>query len=207
MVSDPVLLWVLTVAFSATGLHAIMRIVVDRRPLLVVGDALHLLMSAGMVAMCWPWWTAISALPQIVVFGAAAVWFAVLLVLQLARRLPRAALGGHSAWHQVAHAIMMLAMVWMVVSMSVAGPVMGGMDADMAMDSGLHHHGGGLPMWAALSGVALTAALLVAGVIFLVELIVCLRGRTTWLGHTGDVAAGTVMSLGMAAMCWPMLTG
>ncbi|MGD9515342.1 DUF5134 domain-containing protein [Mycolicibacterium sp.] len=197
MVSDPVLQWVLTVAFSATGLYAIVRVGVDRRPLLVVGDALHLLMSVGMVAMCWLWWSAIPATAQIVVFGLATVWFAVLLVLQLARRLPRAALGGHSPWHQAAHAIMMLAMVWMTLSMTTG---------ETAGDHS-HHHGRGLPMWAALSGVALTAALLAAGVIFLVELIVCLRGRTTWLGHTGDVAAGTAMSLGMAAMCWPMITG
>lgn len=204
MVSDPVLQWVLTVAFSATGFYALVRIGVDRRPLVMGGHLLHLVMSAGMVAMCWPWWSAIPTVPQVILFAAAVVWFVVLLVLQLARRISRAALGGHGPWHQAAHAIMMLAMVWMVVGMSTA---MAGMDADMAMDGGMHHHGGSLPLWASLSGVLLTAALLAAGVIFLVELIACLRGRTTWLGHTGDVAAGTVMSLGMAAMCWPMLTG
>ena len=207
MVSDPVLQWVLTVAFSATGLSALVRIGIDRRPLVVVGHLLHLAMSAGMVAMCWPWWTTISAVPQLIVFGGAAAWFVVLLVLQLARRIPRAALGGHSPWHQAAHAIMMFAMVWMVVSMSAADAAMAGTGADMAMDGGAHHHGGSLPLWASLSGVALTAALLVRGVVFLVELIVCLRGRTTWLGHTGDVTTGTVMGLGMAAMCWPMITG
>jgi hypothetical protein len=197
MVSDPALQWVLSVVFGATGLYAVVRVFVDRAPLLRVGHLLHLLMSAGMVAMCWPWWTDIASAPQFVAFGGAAAWFLALLILQIGRRLPRAALGGHSPWHQAAHAIMMTAMVWMVASMSTHGAS----TVDHA-----HHHGG-LPLWASLSGVALTAALMVAGVIFLVELIVCLRGRTTWLGHTGDVAAGTVMSLGMAAMCWPMITG
>lgn len=196
MVSDPVLQWALTVAFSATGLYAIVRIGVDRKLLLVVGHVLHLAMSAGMVAMCWPWWSEIPAIPQIALFGGAGIWFAVLIVLQLARRVPRTTLGGHGPWHQAAHAIMMFAMVWMTVSMG------------SGEGSGDHtHHHGGLPMWASLSGVGLTATLLVAGVIFLVELILCLRGPTTWLGHTGDVAAGTVMSLGMAAMCWPMIVG
>jgi len=197
MVSDPALQWLLTIAFSATGLYAAVRVAVDRAPLLVVGHALHLAMSAGMVAMCWPWWAAIPAAPQLAVFGAAGAWFAGLIALQLARRVPRAAVGGHSPWHQAAHAIMMLGMVWMTASMGV-GQEPG--------DHG-HHHGGALALWASLSGVALTAALLVAGVLFLVELAVGLRGRRTWLGHTGDVAAGTVMSFGMAAMCWPMITG
>lgn len=197
MVSDPVLRWVLTVAFSATGLYSLVRITVDRAPLLIVAGLLHAMMSAGMVAMCWPWSTAVPEAPQLALFGAGAVWFVGVLALQLTRRVPRAALGDHGPWHQAAHAIMMLAMVWMSVA--------AGAGALAARDHA--HHYSSLPVWATLVGVAITAALIVSGVVFLVELIVCLRGRRTWLGHTGDTAAGNVMSLGMAAMCWPMITG
>lgn len=196
MVSDPVLQWVLTLAFTATSVYVAIRLFLDRKPLLIIGNILHFLMSVVMVAMCWPWWSLIPAVPQIVVFAIGAVWFLLLAILQTRSALPRAAGAGHGAWHQLAHAIMMLAMVWMVVAMP--GDASGGDHA--------HHHGG-LPLWASLSGVAVTALLLVSGVLLLVETALCLRGKTTWLGHTGDVASGTVMSLGMAAMCWPMIAG
>ena len=196
MISDPVLQWALTFSFTATAVYALLRLIVDRQPLLTVGNALHLAMSATMVAMCWPWWTVLPSVPQLIVFGSGAAWFAALTVLQISRRVSRPALGGHSAWHQVAHAIMMLAMVWMVIVMP-SGSVPG---------EDTHHHGG-LDLWASLSGVAVTAALLTSGVIFLVEFVLSLRGHATWLGHTGDVASGAAMSLGMAAMCWPMITG
>ena len=196
MLSDPVLQWVLTLTFSATAVYASLRLFTDRKPLLIVGNVLHLVMSVVMVAMCWPWWSVLPAVPQTLFFSAGMVWFGAIALLQARRRIPRAAVGGHSAWHQVAHAVMMAAMVWMI----------------LAMPSGTNatahsHHHGGLESWAATSGVAITAALATAGVIFLVELIRCVRGRTTWLGHTGDVTSGMLMSFGMAAMCWPMITG
>lgn len=196
MLSDPVLQWVLTLTFSATAAYSALRLVNDRKPLLVVGDSLHLVMSLAMIAMCWPWWAVIPTLPQLLAFIAGTMWFVLVTVLQAQRRITRSSLGGHSAWHQVAHAIMMLAMVWMILAMP------------SGTDSAAHtHHHGGLGLWEALTGVAITSALATTGVVFLVELIRCLRGRTTWLGHTGDVASGTLMSFGMAAMCWPMITG
>jgi len=196
MLSDPVLQWALTLTFSATAMYATVRLFADRKLLLIVGNALHLVMSVVMVAMCWPWWSLLPQVPQTLFFSAGVVWFGAIAILQARRRITRSAAGGHSAWHQVAHAAMMLAMVWMILAMP------SGTDAT----THAHHHGG-LEPWAALTGVAITAALAISGVIFLVELIRCLRGRTTWLGHTGDVASGTLMSFGMAAMCWPMITG
>ena len=207
MVADPVLQWALTIAFGATGLYAALRIAMTRAPLILIGQLLHLLMSAGMVAMCWPWWAALPAMPQTVVFGTATVWFAALFALQLARRVRRSAVDGHEAWHQAAHAIMMLAMVWMIVTMGLGGGAAGAAGAvgtTGEADAAGHHHGE-LPLWAALSGVGLTAGLLVAGAIFAIELLRSLRGRPRWLGHAGDLAAGAVMSFGMAAMCWPMI--
>ncbi|MFV0535105.1 MAG: DUF5134 domain-containing protein [Cumulibacter sp.] len=196
MLTDPVLQWALTLVFSATAVYAVLQLLRDCKPILFVGNALHLVMSVVMVAMCWPWWTVLPALPQTLLFSAGAVWFGAIALLQTRRRITRAAVGGHSAWHQVAHAVMMLAMVWMLLAMPSG--------ADAATHA--HHHGG-LEPWAALTGVAITAALATSGVIFLVEFIRCVRGRTTWLGHTGDVASGALMSFGMAAMCWPMITG
>lgn len=196
MLTDPVLQWALTLVFSATAVYAVLRLLRDGKPILIVGNALHLVMSLVMIAMCWPWWTIIPAFPQLLVFGAGTVWFVTIAVAQGRRRISRAAVGGHSAWHQVAHAVMMLAMVWMVLAMP------------SGTDSTTHaHHHSGLEPWAALTGVAITSALVTSGVIFLVELLRCVRGRTGWLGHTGDVASGTLMSFGMAAMCWPMITG
>ncbi|MGO2141196.1 MAG: DUF5134 domain-containing protein [Leucobacter sp.] len=196
MLSDPVLQWALTLIFSATAMNTTVRLFADRKLLLIVGNALHLAMSIVMVAMCWPWWSLLPAVPQTLFFSAGTVWFGAIAILQVRRRITRATAGRHSAWHQVAHAVMMLAMVWMILAMP------SGLDAT----THAHHHGG-LEPWAALTGVAITAALAISGVIFLVELIRCLRGRTTWLGHTGDVASGMLMSFGMAAMCWPMITG
>lgn len=196
MLSDPVLQWTLTLAFSATAAYATLRLVTDRKPLLIVGNALHLVMSLVMIAMCWPWWTVLPSLPQTLFFSAGTAWFAAVALLQTRRRITRAAVGGHSAWHQVAHAVMMLAMVWTLLAMP------------SGTDGTTHdHHHGGLEPWAALTGVAVTAALTTSGVVFLVELVRCVRGRSAWLGHTGDVASGALMSLGMAAMCWPMITG
>lgn len=196
MLSDPVLQWALTLAFSATAAYAAARLILDRKPLLTVAHAVHLAMSLAMIAMCWPWGMAIPALPQFLVFAGGTAWFVAMGALQAQRRVPRAALGGHSAWHQVAHAAMMLAMVWMFLAMP------SGSDAGM----NAHHHGR-LDPGAALTGVAVTASLVISGVIFLVETVRCLRGPTTWRGHTGDVVSGTLMSLGMAAMCWAMITG
>lgn len=196
MVADPVLQWVLTLPFSSTALYSCLRLVRDRKLFLVVGDGLHLVMSLAMIAMCWPWWSVIPALPLLFVFIVGTIWFVLVAALQSQRRIPRASVGGHSAWHQVAHAIMMLAMVWMILAMP------------SGTDSATHtHHHGSLDLWAALTGVSITAALGTTGVVFLVELSGCLRGRTTWLDHTGDVASGTLMSLGMAAMCWLMIAG
>ncbi|QTV80358.1 DUF5134 domain-containing protein [Microbacterium sp. NIBRBAC000506063] len=164
-----------------------------------VGHALHAVMALVMAIMPWPIWTTVPVSPQLILFAAASAWFVLLGVLQARRTVTRRMLGGHGSWHQIAHAVMMLAMVWMVVVMIPsppgATPEVGGAHAH-AMLSG--------PV--VLSGVAITAALVVVAVIQTAELIECVRGRArTWFGHTGDVATGAVMGFGMAAMCWTML--
>ena len=195
MLSDSLLQWALTLTFSSTAMYSTVRLLADRKLLLIVGNVLHLVMSLVMVAMCWPWWSLLPAVPQTLFFSAGAVWFVAIAILQVRRRTTRAGVGGHSAWHQVTHAVMMLSMVWMILAMP------------SGTNATTHAHHGGLEPWAAASGVAITATLVTAGVIFLVELISCLRGRMNWLGHTGDAASGVFISFGMAAMCWPMITG
>lgn len=197
MVADPIMRWAFTLVFLSLAGYSAYRIPHDRaRPAQAVGHALHIAMAVDMAAMAWPWWGMVPAVPQIVFFTTAAAWFGVLLMLQLARTVPRWAMGGHGPGHQLAHVVMMLAMVWMVAVMTPAG--------QNSSDSG-HGHSA-LTGWAALSGVTATAALLVAGVILLVEFLECIRGiRRTRREHTGSVASGAVMSLGMSAMCWLML--
>ncbi|WP_375383948.1 DUF5134 domain-containing protein [uncultured Microbacterium sp.] len=202
MVTDPAAQWAFTVVFGALALYSLYRIVADRtRPLQAVGQGFHVVMAADMIAMPWAWWAAIPAGLQIVVFSAGAAWFLVLLVLQVRRVISRRMLGGHGPWHQVAHAVMMIAMVWMVAAMA---PMVGTSQSDPMPTSG-HSHAA-LSGTSAAIGIAATAALLIIAVVLVVEFIDCVRGPArTWRGHTGDVASGAVMSFGMAAMCWLML--
>lgn len=195
--ADSIVQWAFTLVFLSLAGHSAYRIPLDRaRPAQAVGHVMHVAMAVDMAAMAWPWWVMVPAVPQIVFFTVATAWFGGLLVLQVARRVPRRSLGGHGPGHQLAHVVMMLAMVWMVTVMTPVGQ----------SSSGSGHGHSALTGWAALSGVAVTAALLVAGVILLVEFLECVRRvRRTRREHTGSVASGAVMSLGMAAMCWPML--
>ncbi|MGO2684826.1 MAG: DUF5134 domain-containing protein, partial [Microbacterium sp.] len=204
---DPALQWTFTVVFAALAVHSAYRIVVDRtRPAQALGHGLHVLMAADMAAMPWPWWTVIPGSWQIVLFSIATAWFLVLLVLQVRRTIPRRVLGGHGPWHQAGHAVMMLAMVWMVAAMNPVGEAASASGHDPGAAPSAAHTHAAVSGWDAATGIAVTAALLVAGVVLLVEFVDCVRGPArTWRGHTGDVASGAVMSFGMAAMSWLML--
>lgn len=206
MVTDPRAQWAFTVVFAAVAIYSLYRVFADRsRPTQAVGQGLHLLMAADMVAMSWDWWTVIPVSLQIAVFAAGTAWFLVLLVLQLRRVITRRMLGGHGPWHQVAHAVMMLAMVWMVAAMSpmVSSSTSG--ESGTPMPASGHSHSG-LTGSDAATGIAVTVALLVTAVVLVVEFVDCIRGPArTWRGHTGDVASGAVMSFGMAAMIALML--
>lgn len=205
MVTNPLAQWAFTIVFSATAMYAFCRMVVDRRhPVATVGNALHVVMSIDMVAMAWPVWSSIDALPQILVFSAGTGWYLIVAGLSARRALLPSTIGGHGAWHQIAHALMMLTMVWMTAAMQFGSSDPMDM-GNQAASEGMHMHSS-LSTPVTLGGIALTGGLVVAGVVMVVELLGCLRNRTrSWLGHTGDLAAGAVMSLGMAAMCWLML--
>lgn len=203
MFSNPIALWSFTSLFSFLAAYSFIRTITDfRNPYQSVGHFLHAAMSVVMAVMAWPWWNALPAIPQIIFFSAATLWYLVMLIMQTTGKVTQQSLGGHSTWHQAVHAIMMLAMVWMVA-------VMAAMDhAAQPEHSGGHagHHHDALSAPAALTGVAVTAALIIAGVIFTVEYITCSKKTSNaWRGHAGELASGGLMCLGMAAMCLPMI--
>ncbi|QUH02688.1 DUF5134 domain-containing protein [Saccharopolyspora erythraea] len=134
MVEALLLRWILTILFTGTALWSLRRLlapacgVADR-----ISSAAHLLMSALMVAMAWPWGMAIPAAPQIVLFGLAALWFAFLAGNR--RRTGDHHGHGSPVLAHVHHALMMAAMVWMVATMPL---LMTGHSPDSG--HGGHHH-------------------------------------------------------------------
>ena len=113
MIDSVLTSWLFTAIFTAAGAWLLLR-----RPSSVadwIGRGAHVLMSAAMIAMTWPWGMSVPALPQEIVFGLAALWFLAGAVVPALRHCTPAA--------QVHHALMMAAMVWMLAAMPL---LMGG---------------------------------------------------------------------------------
>lgn len=194
MHADPVTQWAFTVVFVVLGVVSLLRLAGDhRRPLAAVGDLLHLAMAAAMVWMVWEIPGGGAVAMQLAVFAAGTIWFCALAWLRATGRVRRRAVGNHGPWQLAGHAVMMAAMVWMLVAMGTA------QDAETGHAD---HH---LEAATTLSGIAATAALVVTGVLLIVELVECLGSSRGPRRHAGDLAGGAAMSLGMAAMCWTML--
>lgn len=185
MVEGLFLQWAFTALFSALAMYSLVRVVTDiSRPLLVAGHLFHVAMSLDMVAMAWPWWESIPWHVEMVVFIAATAWYGFLTLADVTRL--RVDAGPHPWWHQLMHAVMMGAMVWMVA----------------AMPPGDHHHG--LSALASGVGAVLIAALVAFSIPTAVQSYRSARRGT--LGGTGvDEIAATAMNLGMAGMCLLML--
>lgn len=224
MTSDPVVPWLVTAVFAALSAHSLWRLVTARRMLAAVGYLLHLAMNLVMVAMAWPWWAALPALPQLAFFALAAVFFAsaagwcAVDALAGDRHVSQRAGHHHEPWAQAVHAVMMLAMVWAVTAMSpalgaqVSGQGQPVLAAHHAPHVGHGGHHAPLGTWATAGGVVLGAALLAGAALFLVHLVRRRRPHERERGPAWDRAdtdhlAGTLMSGGMAAMCALMLTG
>lgn len=211
--------WIVTVLFAALAAHSLWRLVTARQALAVTGHLCHLGMNLVMVAMLWPWWVRLPALPQLAFFVLAAVFFAAAagwhLVDVLSRgrtALARQVCHHESPGTQAVHAVMMLAMVWAVAVMHP------GLTASRTLPTGAgpghthhtdhvaaHAH---LGVWSTVSGAVLLAALGIGGTLFLVGLLRHLRGGGSVRARAGsDLLASTAMSFGMAAMCWLMLVG
>ncbi|RKT88521.1 protein of unknown function [Saccharopolyspora antimicrobica] len=153
MVESLLLRWVLTVVFAAAalwGLHRLIRAepiatvsgrlaqagqdqAVPASPAMRISAAWHVVMSAAMIAMCWPWGMAIPVNPQLVVFGVMTGWF---LVLAADVRWCTA----HRRWQQLHHAAMAAGMFWMLAAMPALmshAPVEPGHTRHHAMGAGV----------------------------------------------------------------------
>ncbi|MGW1681126.1 DUF5134 domain-containing protein [Saccharopolyspora sp. NPDC002376] len=145
MVESLLLRWILTVLFTASALWGLHRIVraepispmsgrlteQDREipggPAVRISTAWHVVMSAAMVAMCWPWGMTIPVAPQLVLFALMAVWF-----LALTANIGWCT--GHRRWQHAHHAVMAAGMCWMLAAMP-------SLMSHGESDSGhVHHH-------------------------------------------------------------------
>ncbi|MFI8524801.1 DUF5134 domain-containing protein [Promicromonospora sukumoe] len=191
MTSDPVVQWATTALFGVLGAHSLWRLATTRQPFDAASHLLHLGMSAVMVAMVWPWWARLPALPQVAffalgaaVFAGAAGWYGLGALGPGAPGRGAPARGpttaapsaGHhrSARCQVVHAVMMLAMVWALAVMTgPAGHGAGrafagaGTAAPGAGGHGAGAHGAGH----VATLVPLDTTVLIAGVVLAVVLV------------------------------------
>lgn len=195
MIDDQVTAWVFTVVFATLCAYSLIRVIVDHdRPLQATGHFAHAVMAADMAVMPWPLWNQIPPLLELAFFTLSTAWFGMLAFLQFRKAINPRLLGRHGAWHQLGHAVMTLAMVWMVWVMTPWREA----------TTEASHMMGTLGI---LTGIAVTAALLVVTAVQAVETGACvISGERTWFGHTGDLASGTFMAAGMAAMTWLMLS-
>ncbi|MEU5262234.1 DUF5134 domain-containing protein [Amycolatopsis sp. NPDC021455] len=190
--------WILTAVFVAAGAFCLYRCVRRGSMASRVGDVLHTAMCVAMVAMVWPATMGVAGLPQVVLFGFAAAWFAV------------AAVRGaqESRWHPVYHAVMMLAMVWMVFAMPRA---MVGSGAATTMDMpgmegmamALPSAGGGVPGDVVIVALTLAAGFCAAGTAFLARVIDTARVAPSV--RTAGWGADALMGLGTSVMLLAML--
>jgi Domain of unknown function (DUF5134) len=106
MSSAPILQWTLTGIFAVCAVlyAAQVRAAGAWQPR--VAWSLHSLMAVAMIAMAWPWGTNVSPLCYVLIFTAAALYFAYL------------GLFGERVGHTVYHGVMMASMVLMALAMS-----------------------------------------------------------------------------------------
>ncbi|MDN5833228.1 MAG: DUF5134 domain-containing protein [Brevibacterium sp.] len=197
MIDEPIVRWVFTVVFVGLALYSAVHVFTTRsHPAQLISHTLHVVMSADMAAMAWPWWTFLPGTPQLVIFGVATGWFALIFLVQCLRPSGYRDPQEHGPWYQVMHTVMMLAMVWMVATMTGANPTTSG-----------HDHSSMTPV-TAVSGVLLTGSLIVATMISAAELVTGPRSSEhAWATHAREVGANGLMCLGMTSMCLPMLVG
>ncbi|GAA5115308.1 hypothetical protein GCM10023320_13970 [Pseudonocardia adelaidensis] len=134
MFSSPALLVVLTAVFAGTGLYSLVRLSALASGAATGGDRVaelsHLLMSVAMLGMTWgrtggpdtP-----GGVVQLVVFGLLSAWFLVHVLRPY----------GHRRVGAAYHAVVQVAMVWMVAAM----PALMGMGG-AAAGSAVHHRDG-----------------------------------------------------------------
>lgn len=148
----PFLAGLYTAVFAATALYFSWRGVRARAYAVEFTEhLLHVVMSAVMVAMVWPWWDHLPRVLLLIFFAAATAWFLLMMVLQAAGIAAAGRHGRLGLWYRSLHAVMMAAMVWMIAVMPDH-----------------HHRGHGLSRAAHTAGSVLVALMLVLGVIELI---------------------------------------
>ncbi|MEV7404892.1 DUF5134 domain-containing protein [Streptomyces sp. NPDC091267] len=215
MITATGLRWILTALFALPTLYALLLAATPGRTIANrVGHALHAAMGGLMVAMAWPWGMSLPADPQIVVFTAGALWFAIAALARSSETDSRTA-GLVAA---LPHIVMMAAMAWMVAVMDGSAMASGahGSAADMpGMD--MSGPGAAGAMTLSRAGDQWTAGLLAValaglGLLWLSQAFD--RGRITTptvrgpasltAALTGSEAAGpachAAMAIGMAVM-------
>ncbi|WP_375390021.1 DUF5134 domain-containing protein [uncultured Amnibacterium sp.] len=205
----PVTASVASILFGGLSLWFAVRVVAGRDLPDRVSNLLHLLMSAAMAAMPWPW--AFPALPQVLVFSAGAFWYA---GIALFRPTADAGLGVGHGRHGVAgllyHAAMMLVMVWMAVAMLPGPPARTDAagtagTAMSAMTGGAAETLTGDAPWALAVSIAFGVAFVVAAVwlnVLLIREAVGAAGRN----EVADLTASTAMAAGMAYSLLVLMT-
>ncbi|KAA5826061.1 DUF5134 domain-containing protein [Saccharopolyspora hirsuta] len=165
MVESLLLRWILTALFTASALWGLHRLVraepispvwprgvedqdVPGTPAVRISAAGHVVMSAAMIAMCWPWGMAIPVAPQLVVFGTMVVWF-----LALTANVRWCT--GHRRWQQAHHAVMAAGMCWMLAAMPAL------MSHQPTGSDHVHHHSMGAGVLASAPGTAPASAVAV----------------------------------------------
>ena len=199
MIEATGLRWILTALFAAAGAFCLYRCSRQGSVASRIGDVLHAAMCAAMVAMVWPATMGVAGVGQVVLFGFAAAWFAVATVR-----------GAHeSRWHLGYHAVMMLAMVWMVFAMPRA---MVGSGAATTMDMpgmegmamALPSAGGGVPLDVVIVALTLAIAFCLAGTVFLARLVDAARAAPPSV-RTAGWGADALMGLGTSVLLLAML--
>ncbi|PPF87544.1 hypothetical protein C5E07_16530 [Pseudoclavibacter sp. RFBJ3] len=202
MITAPFWQWGLSALFAATAVWAFAAALRNSSLVHRTSHVLHGVMSLGMVAMCWPWWTTLPAVPQLIFFSSAGAWFVAL----ACEVVPSGGSARSKMRHDLEHAVMMFAMVWMIAAMESPGG---------AAQPGTHEHGHTMDGLPASVGVAVLVALAVQVVLGVVDLVEARPGSVG--APSNETTAGSQMNLvgsanlamaaGMAIMCWVMVLG
>ncbi|WP_410586131.1 DUF5134 domain-containing protein [Amycolatopsis sp. lyj-23] len=187
------LCWILTLVFAAAGAFTFCRGVRRASAVDRVGATLHLALSAGMITMVWPATAGVARVPQLLLYGGSAVWFAVLPAFDAPARRGKLELGFPVA--------MAAAALWMALTMPVASPGMaaempaGGAHAGMSMTDGA-----ATAPHVAVVAVVWTVIFVAAGTGWLWRAVHTARVRRSFPSPAAQALANAAMGLGMAVM-------
>ncbi len=180
MIAASGLRWVLSLMFAVPVAYGVWKSVSPGAGIAErVDHLLHAVMGVLMIAMAWPWGMDLPVLPQVVLFGAGALWF----VAAAPFRAPGTS-RGRAVSASLPHVVMMAAMAWMVAAMGSSGTMAGDAGSGGAHDmAGMDMSGG-----SALASMSLTGA---GPVVTAVLLAVVLGGLgLVWLTRALDRARG-----------------